>query len=110
MLGVGLCIIACFNGIFQYLRLLFNEFCRGLVEKLSNTFFKGYLRRDYIKVKSTDQKLENLILVETYQIMNYFVRPLIEMCSAFIAISAILIAIFFVDYRIIYLFLCLLLY
>ena len=109
MLGGALCIIACLNGFFQYFKLvLFNEFCQGLVERLSNTFFKGYLNREYIKVKSTDQKkLENLILVETYQVMNYFVRPLIEMCSAFTAISAILIAILFVDYRIIYLFLCL---
>ena len=109
MLGGALCLIASLNGLFQYLRLvLFNQFCQGLVEKLSNTFFRGYLSRDYIKVKSTDQKkLENLILVETYQVMNYFVRPIIEMCSAFTAIFAILIAILFIDYRIIYLFLCL---
>ena len=109
MLGGVLCIIACLNGSFQYFRLvLFNEFCQGLVERLSNTFFRGYLTREYIKVKSTDQKkLENLILVETYQVMNYFVRPIIELSSAFIAISAILIAIVFIDYRIIYLFLCL---
>ena len=56
MLGGVLCIIACLNGFFQYFRLvLFNEFCQGLVERLSNTFFKGYLTREYIKVKSTDQ-------------------------------------------------------
>ncbi len=107
MLGGALCTIACLNGLFQYFRLvMFNEFCQGLVERLSNTFFRGYLTREYIKVKSTDQKkLENLILVETYQVMNYFVRPIIELCSAFIAISAILIAILFIDHRIIYLFL-----
>ena len=77
MLGLTLCIVAFFNGIFQYLRLsLFNEFCQGVVERLSNIFFTGYLNRDYLKIKFTDQKkLENLILIETYQIMNYFVRP-----------------------------------
>ena len=53
MLGGALCLIASLNGLFQYLRLvLFNQFCQGLVEKLSNTFFRGYLSRDYIKVKS----------------------------------------------------------
>jgi len=109
MLGVALCVFACLNGIFQYYRLVFfNELCQGFVERLSNAFFKGYLKREYIKVKSTNQKkLENLILVETYQVMNYFVRPLVELCSALIAISAIFVAIIFVDYRIIYIFLCL---
>ena len=109
MLGWSLCLVALLNGIFQYLRLnLFNEFCQGVVERLSNIFFTGYLKRDYLKIKFTDQKkLENLILIETYQIMNYFVRPLVEMTSAFVAITAILLAMILVDYRIMYLFISL---
>ena len=105
ILGITLILVAFFNGIAQIFRLkLFNTFCQGIVEKLSNIFFKNYLISDYSSIKMIDsKKLENLILTETYQIMNYFVRPMVEIISAITALTAILLAMILVDFRILYL-------